>query len=51
MMLVLAPKSTEGIEENLLKTRDRKISPKSSKNHENEKEFYQLCAHSLPLWQ
>jgi hypothetical protein len=37
MRLILAPKSMEGIEEKLLKSWDRKIGPKISKNCKNEK--------------
>jgi hypothetical protein len=42
MRLILAPKSTEGIEEKLLQTRGWKIRQKYSKNHEKEKLSIQL---------
>jgi hypothetical protein len=37
MRLILAPKSTEVIQEKLLKSSDKKSAPKSSENNENEK--------------
>jgi hypothetical protein len=36
MRLILAPKLIEGIEEKLLKSRDRKSGKNNSKNHENK---------------
>jgi hypothetical protein len=36
MRLILAPKSTEGIEEKLHQTHGRKIGQKYSENHEKE---------------
>jgi hypothetical protein len=42
MMLILAPKSTKGIKENLLQTHGWKIRQKYSKNHEKEKWSIQL---------